>query len=811
MTPSRPSRSFSLVAGFALALSLLVGGPALAQDESAVDDEIRDLAEAIAFADEARFAWNDAVRLAKHRDKAVTFAVAAAKDPDATAIGRVALARVLVQVGERGRAAELLMDVARGDAPVAVRTEAVRLLEEAADEDYEDDLFQMLEEALDPRLRAALAKSLWVLTRDIDAKTKLKDLLRSDDLDLRVYGAIGLAEVGDFNEHVRAVLQEIRYEPTPRGRLAHALLSAGEWQEIASAGSMRSGETTDGSEPDPLEALIQDAMHRLKSVYVNPEDLDTNKLWQGAAKGLVDAVGDPYTTFQSAEDRESWTDLLTKEYGGIGAYVGYDKEGFFIVTRPMYGGPAWKARLQSGDRVITVDGWSTGGQELNDIVDRLRGTPDTPVEIEIQKRGWQRPRKMSLTRGFIKVPTVHSELLPGGVGYVNVDNFAKNTSDEFRKALRELERRGATSLVLDLRWNSGGYLRTAQELGDYLLPPGKLVVETAGRAGTQADAPYISKGQSSKWSRSVPLRVLINGSSASASEILSGALKVHGRARVIGLRSYGKGSVQNLYPLYTQPFAEAFDDRNKNGAWDSAEPFDDRNDNGVRDGNERYLDLDRNGRWSRAEPFEDRNKNEQYDSPALKITIAKYYVGAKVGAHEINPHRKEMVIAGRREFLGGIEPDAPVEGDALDGWRAEEIARLQEGEVFDKYLREKLETDKDQMLKLAVLDTRNPDDYPDFDAFYGSLDTKLSRQDVWYWLHVQLRNQASDTLGRPLVGDWAVDAQLQRALRDLMDDTSDGADVRDVPEYAFIREREFEIPPTYDPEALSKARPLKTR
>ena len=122
---------------------------------------------------------------------------------------------------------------------------------------------------------------------------------------------------------------------------------------------------------DDIPELIQDTLHRLKAYHVKGDELTMQELWEGAARGLVEAVDDPYTVFQSAEERDDWQDHLTKEYGGIGAYVGYDKEGFFIVTRPMYGGPAWKARLQSGDRVISVDGWSTTGQDLNDIVTRV--------------------------------------------------------------------------------------------------------------------------------------------------------------------------------------------------------------------------------------------------------------------------------------------------------------------------------------------------------------------------------------------------------------------------------------------------------
>ncbi len=800
------------VGGVVLATSpVLTNGPAYGQED--LDDEIRSLADAVATADDASYAWNDAVRLGAFKSKATPFVVEAMAVDDATPLGKVVLARVLMDLGERGRAADALLAVAGSDASVALRVEAVRLLEDTADDTVEDDLWKMLDNALDPRLRASLGKTLWRLTKDLEAKAKLRDLLRSDDFDIKVAGAIALAEVGDFGEHVRAVLQRIRDEPTGRGRLADALLSKSEWVRITESArsaplpEVGGAESGDAASADPMEAIVRDTLDRLRKYYVDLDKLDERKLWEGAARGLVAAIGDPHTSFQSADERVIWNDNLTKEYGGIGAYVAYDKEGFFIISRPMYGSPAWKARLRSGDRVLTVDGWETTGEELDKIVKHLRGPAEQPVVIKVARKGWTEAREMTLTRAQIRVPTVYSELLPGAVGYVMVDNFARNTAEEFRATLRDLEARGARTLVLDLRWNGGGYLHIAEQMADYLLPRGKLVVETGGRTGVFRDETYISKGSSSEWSRSVPLRVLVNGASASASEILSGCLQVHKRARVIGLRTFGKGSVQNLFPIFAQPFAEPFTDLNRNGAWDAAERFEDANGNGRYDAGERAgPDYDRNGRWSPAEPFKDINGNGHFDFPAVKITIAKYYVGDSPGARQINPHRKPMIIAGRREWLGGIEPDVPVASDEIDGWRAEAVGKLEEKGVFEDYLKQAFAEHRDTMLRLATRDTRDPTDYPGFEAFFAGLDTRLSPQDVWYWLHGRLRSEASDFEGRLLVGDVALDAQLQRAILDLQ---ADDEELAKVEAYAFVRERTFEVPDSYDPAVLAKAREVK--
>ena len=231
MTPRL--RTTPALAGAALVLTLLVGAPAGAQDEDP-DEKLRDLVESVATATEAEHTWNDAIEIATYREKASAFVTEALRDEEATDLGRVALARVLLELGQPGRAAaELIKVVKNRDAPVALQVEAIRLIEATHDDTLEDELFDVLDNhALDPRKRAALARCLWRLTRDIDAKKILKDLLRGDDFDIQVEGALALAEIGDLkNPEVRAVLHKIRREPTPRGRLANALMLAHEVED----------------------------------------------------------------------------------------------------------------------------------------------------------------------------------------------------------------------------------------------------------------------------------------------------------------------------------------------------------------------------------------------------------------------------------------------------------------------------------------------------------------------------------------------------------------------------------------------------
>ncbi|MCE9634369.1 MAG: PDZ domain-containing protein [Planctomycetes bacterium] len=808
---SRTTRT-ALAAALALAAvaSFRGAAPALAQEQGP-EAEIKALTATVESADDPQTAWSDAMRLVAFGGKAVQSVAEAAASPEATPAGRLALGRVLLALRERPRAAQALLKVAvQSDAPMALRVDAMRLLAQTSD-DYEDAIRAVLDGALDSRLRAACAFTLWRLTKDISAKNTLREMVRSDDPEIRIEGSLALAEIGDFGPGVQEVLQQVRVEPTDRGRLAAVLLEKESWDKIAvkDANAAAAG----GGDKSDLQKLLDEVLRDLRSVYVSPDEIDAQKLAEGAAHGFVNAVGDPYTTYQDIEERDDWADNLSKKYGGIGAYVGFDQDGIFSITRPMFGGPAWKSNLKAGTRVLRIDEWDTPGHSTDEIVKRLRGPAGTAVKILVQRPGWKDPQEMTLTRATILVPTVTSAMLPGKIGYVSVDNFAQETADEFRRALDGFEKDGAKGLVLDLRYNGGGYLNTAQKMADSLLPPGKLVVETRGPKGEERNGRYVSQGSSTEWGRSVPMTVLVNEFSASASEILSGCLKLNDRAKVVGTRTFGKGSVQNIFYLFTPPFAESFVDRDGNGEWDDAEPWNDVNRNAKWDVGEPYRDSNGNGRWDDAELYTDRNKNGHFDAPAVKITIAKYFVGKKPGTYEFNPHRKEMIVSNRRVWLGGVEPDAPVASEELEGWRAEEMAKLDRANTFERYMGEDgafFEKNKDTFLRLAQGDSHNLAEWPGFEDLYKSLDTKLSRDEVWVWAHLRLRGHASNALGRPLVGDWAADQQIQRAIRDLMDRPG-AEELKATPEYAGIARKAFEVPLTYDPDAIAKARPARSQ
>jgi hypothetical protein len=343
------------------------------------------------------------------------------------------------------------------------------------------------------------------------------------------------------------------------------------------------------------------------------------------------------------------------------------------------------------------------------------------------------------------------------------------------------------SLILDLRFNSGGYLETAQRVCDLFLDRGKLVVYWEGR--NKAIAPRREIRTSSPVSRpAYPMVILVNGASASASEIVAGCLQHYKRADLVGLRTYGKGSVQNVYPVFISPPAEPWTDANRNGTYDFAERFMDVNANGRWDAGEDYDDANRNGRWDGDEPFEDRNGNSHFDFPAVKITIAKYFLPSGVSLR-----REPVTVGGKVRWVGGVDPDVWAMSEEPDGWRNEELARLEEAGAFDRYFEQNYAGNEKLLADLARFDGGRHDDYPGFEDFYSSLSTRLTREEIWWWLRARVRRKVGDDRGREMVGDFVQDQQLQVAvLRTL---AGLRIDPRTIPEYAIFADRKFpEVP-----------------
>lgn len=290
--------------------------------------------------------------------------------------------------------------------------------------------------------------------------------------------------------------------------------------------------------------LLAEVIERVKLDYV--DRVDDEDLIEAAIRGII-ADLDPHSAFLDPTEFQDIRISTSGKYFGVGIEVGTDGDRIIVVT-PVDDSPAARAGILAGDIILSVDGMAVGAADLGDTAGRMRGPAGTPVELELQRAGVSDPFTVKLHRGQIEVQSVRAELLDGGDAYVRISHFTDATAHDLRKAIEELERQAGgplAGLVLDLRSNPGGVLDTAVAVADTFLDGG-LIVSAEGR---MADARFRINATPGDMLDGAPLTVLVNKGSASAAEIVAGALKDHGRATIIGTPTYGKGSVQTIMPL----------------------------------------------------------------------------------------------------------------------------------------------------------------------------------------------------------------------------------------------------------------------
>jgi len=313
----------------------------------------------------------------------------------------------------------------------------------------------------------------------------------------------------------------------------------------------------------PIEDLraFSEIFGKIKSDYVEP--VEDKKLITQAINGMLSGL-DPHSSYL---DNEAFKELQVGtqgEFGGLGIEVGME-DGFVKVVSPIEDTPAFKAGVKSGDLVIKLDDTPVKGMTLNDAVKKMRGKPGTDIILTIVRKGEVKPLTLTLTRAVIKIKSVKHKLVEPDFGYVRITQFQEHTGENLVSALKDLqEQNKGTSLkglVLDLRNDPGGLLNTAVSVSGAFLKPNDLVVYTDGRTEdakmrlTNSRENYLRPGESDYlknlpvWAKTVPLVVLVNSGSASASEIVAGALQDHKRALVMGTQTFGKGSVQTILPL----------------------------------------------------------------------------------------------------------------------------------------------------------------------------------------------------------------------------------------------------------------------
>ncbi len=290
--------------------------------------------------------------------------------------------------------------------------------------------------------------------------------------------------------------------------------------------------------------LLAEVLELVRNDYV--DDVSDQTLIEAAIRGLVSDL-DPHSTFLSAEELDEIRISTAGEYSGVGIEVALENGAVSVVT-PIEGGPAALAGVLAGDRIVAVDEVPVSVDNLDDTIDRMRGKPGSTVKITIARAEMPDPLQFTLARANVQVHSVRQALLEPGYGYVRISHFSESTTPDLQKALAQLKQQSGSDLrglVLDLRDNPGGLLEAAIGVSDVFLEEG-VIVTANGRA---ADARFEMDAQPGDDLNGAPVIVLVNSGSASASEIVAGALKDHRRATIVGQQTYGKGSVQTVMPL----------------------------------------------------------------------------------------------------------------------------------------------------------------------------------------------------------------------------------------------------------------------
>ncbi len=283
-----------------------------------------------------------------------------------------------------------------------------------------------------------------------------------------------------------------------------------------------------------------EVMSMVKKYYV--EEVKTKDLIYGAIKGMLSSL-DPHSSFMPPEAYKEMQVETKGEFGGLGIQIGM-KDKFLTVIAPIEDTPASRAGIKAGDKIMKINKESTRDMSLQDAVSKMRGAPKTAVTVGILREGWDNVKDFTMIREIIKIKSVKSKVLEDKIGYIKITQFQEQTASDLSGAISKLGEEKVNSLVLDLRNNPGGLLNSAIDVTSKFLPKGKLVVYTKTRSGEKSE--FFTEGDSHF---TPPMIVLVNQGSASASEIVAGALKDWNRAVILGTQTFGKGSVQTVIPL----------------------------------------------------------------------------------------------------------------------------------------------------------------------------------------------------------------------------------------------------------------------
>lgn len=308
----------------------------------------------------------------------------------------------------------------------------------------------------------------------------------------------------------------------------------------------------EAGKPEDVDfSVFWKAWNILNEKYVAPHGTSTasvtdqEKVW-GAIKGLTDSFGDPYTTFFPPQESKEFQAEIAGNFEGVGMEVGM-RDGFITVISPLKDTPAYKAGIKAGDRILKIDDTITSNISVDEAVRIMRGKRGTKVTLTVLSKDEENPREVTIVREKIDIPTLDSTARKDGIFVIRLYSFSANSATLFRNALEKFVRSGNNRLIIDLRGNPGGYLEAAIDMASWFLPGDKIVV-TENTSGHGENVEYKSKGYN-VFNPNLKVIILVDGGSASASEILAGALREHSIAQLVGTKTYGKGSVQELISL----------------------------------------------------------------------------------------------------------------------------------------------------------------------------------------------------------------------------------------------------------------------
>lgn len=322
-------------------------------------------------------------------------------------------------------------------------------------------------------------------------------------------------------------------------------------EDLAKSEAMYAGKLM-GKYSEPKEGKLEqninfdlywDVWETLKDEYVEGNKISDKKLFYGSLEGMVNALGDPHSTFLNPQESQNFQKSMSGQFEGIGAEVSMKKD-ILTVVAPLDGTPADRSGLKAGDKILEVNGSSTEGMSLDEAVSRIRGEEGTDVVLTVFREGMEDSQDITITRGVIEVKSVETEMKDNGIFVIEIKDFNNDTLRLFNKAIKEAREKDTQGIILDLRNNPGGYLDTAVEVASAWVEDGPVVIE---KFSEDKKEEYKARGEAKLKDYSTV--VLVNRGSASASEIVAGALQDYEEAIVVGEQTFGKGSVQSLVPF----------------------------------------------------------------------------------------------------------------------------------------------------------------------------------------------------------------------------------------------------------------------